>query len=246
MIRINNLCAEFRKIRELGPEDLTVGSRMLELMQLSRAHEEEFDQWSDSLPQSWAYQDIELTHRRAGSTPDSESVVSPIHVYQDIRIAVSRNFYRVAYVVLHETLIEFAGLLGVENWSMSSHIWSFDDLDQPTDVVRSASIIYTTKAEICASTPYCLGEVASQGTLLAEKPGKAAAAYLVLWPLMQTFFSGFSTMEHSEVAGRALDYITRVLGIRRALAPMKPNWIDTCGPMDTASWLRAQAASCSP
>ena len=137
--------------------------------------------WSDSLPQSWTYQDIEPTLREAGSTPDSESVVSPIHVYQDIQIAVTRNFCRVAYVILHETLLELASLLGVENWSTGSDIWSLEDLDQPTDVVRSAGIIYTMKAEICASIPYCLGEVDSEGTLLAETPGKAAAAYLVLW-----------------------------------------------------------------
>lgn len=215
---INQLCAELTALLKLEVQDPTVKARLLDLMQSARTFDLGYERWSQELPAEWQYQDIEPWLGATNRTSSMDSTSRPIHLYQNLWFASSRNYYRLSLIILHIILLQGAKKLGITNWSteMSS------DTAQPIhDAERSMRLIHALKAEICASIPFCVGKIDSHGNLMPNMPGNAVGGYFTLWPLMHMYSCEYSTAQQVRDAAAALEYIGRVLGIKRAIVGLQ-------------------------
>ena len=168
---INQVCSELTGLFRIDLTDSGVRARILQLVQSCRAFHLEYDPSSEGLPQIWKYQDIELLLLKVtGRATLVNSPSKPIHVYQDIWFAATRNFYRLGVIILHETLLKCAAQLETLEWSISDDV---EKLQWRPDVKRSEEVINRTKVGICVSISNCLGDVDSHGNLMPNVPSTA-------------------------------------------------------------------------
>lgn len=187
-------------------------------MQSARTFDLGYERWSQELPIKWQYQDIEPSLGATNQTKSMGSTSRPIHLYQDLWFASARNYYRLSLIILHIILLQGAKKLGITNWSTEIS----PETAQPIrDFERSMRLIHALKAEICASIPFCVGKIDSHGNLMPNMPGNAVGGYFTLWPLLHTYACEYSTAQQVQDAATALEYIGRVLGIKRAIAGLQ-------------------------
>lgn len=236
------MCADLTGLLELEVVDPTDKAKILQLMQSSEALDLEYDGWSESLPQSWKFQEIQPLIRDQTRPTLVHPSSTSIHIYQDVWFAATRNYYRMGVIILHETLLQCARRLKITDWSVKDGLEKQHDA---SNIASSKRIIHNLKAEIGASISYCVGELDSRGISSPNMAGKAVGAYFMLWPLRHICNCEHSTAEQARDAGRALEYIGRVLGIKRALAPweMKKR---TSSPLVMSSPSEEQNRSRSP
>lgn len=81
---------------------------------------------------------------------------------------------------------------------------------------RSIEIIEPISSELCASNPFHLEKLDSNGRNSSSKAQQVAGACALIWPLETIAKCRYDSEEHRIVASATLEEIGHVIGVRQA------------------------------
>lgn len=173
----------------------------------------QYQQWSDYGPGSYQHKVLYVPANLDQRTPDMGSgpVISPSYIYQDLWIAFIWNNYRACRIHLHEVLLHCMDLYTSYSSAQSPGI------DPAVTQEQSREVIKDLLSGICASIPYCLGDIDEAGEPIdKEERRKPLTGWLMMWPLYVARSSCEQGSAVDILIQEKLEYIGDRLGICRA------------------------------
>ena len=129
--------------------------------------------------------------------------------YDDIQVAKVWNQQRSTRIALHEFLLDISGQLQVLH-RIRDHI----DLERLWQ--RSIGVIASMSSGICASIPFHLRRLSTDGNKCLSDAQQVAGACALIWPLETIAKCRYTSDDHRRTARDTLEEIGRVIGIREA------------------------------
>jgi len=169
----------------------------------------EYQEWSDSTVGPWSCRKLS-TSFNMDTLPPMASRNYPCHFYYDIWVAYVWNNHRSFRIHVHEVLLHCITLLRSHPSSVALPI------DLEATCVQSRATISDLVHDICASIPFCLGDINSAGVPAKTERRIPLRGYLLLWPLYVATVSSDTGSAVDVWIREKLGYISNVMGIRRA------------------------------
>lgn len=160
-----------------------------------------YQDWDDSASGIWAYKEI-----RFSSTLNH----APQHIYEGIKMCIVWNRNRSLRIHLHEILLHCCRLIQSHPF-VETLSFDFEGTRR-----QSAEIISQMINNICASTPYCLGLIDSEGKVVRNARPTPKAGFFLVFPLYIAMVSAEDGSETERWIREQLEYISDALGIRIA------------------------------
>jgi hypothetical protein len=135
-----------------------------------------------------------------------------LYIYHDIRVATVWNWYRSFRMHLHEVLLHCITLLHSHPLARSQSIDPKESLEQ------SHSMISDVLSEICASVPFCIGDIDSAGKPAKTERRMPLYGHLVFWVLYVTSASAESGSTQDLWIREKLEYVSNFMRIRKQRA----------------------------
>ncbi|KAF7191492.1 hypothetical protein HII31_06994 [Pseudocercospora fuligena] len=184
------------RLRRLdGPHEIEILAIVGKASMLDR----QLDQWTAELPSDW------LPHSEHASQ-SSEEPESAAEFYDTIFFSKLFNAYRCARIHLHETVLQAFELLPAPP-NKSSH---------QSSTTHSREIVDLMMDGICASIPYHLHKVDSNGKPTAPDARGVIGAHALVWPLSVVLRHATTGSWHRRSALATLQYIAAKSGLRKA------------------------------
>jgi hypothetical protein len=210
-LRTARLCCDAQQLFDSDTQSKWWIIKILELVKEAVLLDQKYQEWSGSLPASWRHRVVRTstTSSTGSSDPGTSRGATPQHVYKDIYVAFTSNNCRGARLHLHEILLRCIALI-------ESHPLA-DSFDSVQIREQSRLVITDMISEICASVPFCLGDINSIGQPPTEGNSRPPlGGYLTLWSLWLAQVSAPEGSETRTWLGGKLEYVSACLGIRAA------------------------------
>lgn len=214
-IKTVRLCAKAKKLFASNEGSRVWALELLQDVKDAILIDMQYEDWVEATTGVWSYRQVRTAPRASmeGYEPDFSCI------YHDRWVAWAWNNSRMCRIHLHQVLLHCITLLEAHSAGEAS-------VDYTSTRQQSASTISSTMADICSSIPFCLGDIDSNGQPIPPGKRMAIGGYLVMLPLFMVSVSAEPDME--AWARQKLEYISNVLGIRRAgdiaKKPRKAPW----------------------
>lgn len=214
-LRLARLCAEAQQLfDETASRNEKWILGLLHVVKEAIIIDIEYQNWTNSTSDPWRYKILRAVLQPSSDRrTDTRSPASPTtstYIYHDIWVAHVWNNYRSSRIHLHEVLLHCIALLQEpKNGEMLS-------IDPEVTRVESEFIIAEALHDICASVPFCMGEIDSIGNVNGSSCRMPLCGYLLIWPLFVANASAKSGSAEDEWIREKLEYISDVMGIGRA------------------------------
>ena len=179
----------------MGPHEI----ELLAIVGKASMLDRQLDQWTSELPPDW------LPHT-SHADQSSEEPETAAEYYDTIFFSKLYNTYRCARIHLHETVLQALELLPAPP-NKPSH---------QSSTTHSREIINLMMDGICASIPYHLHKVDSNGKPTAPDARGVIGAHALVWPLSVVLRHAETSSWHRRSALTTLQYVAAKSGLRKA------------------------------
>jgi hypothetical protein len=174
----------------------------------------QYQDWRNSASGLWKYRLLRTASNPASciwnNMSPTKTQTALLYIYHDIWVATVWNWYRSCRMHLHEVLLHCMTLLHSHPPARAQSIDPKETLEQ------SHSIISDMLSEICASVPFCIGDIDSAGKPAKIERRMPLYGYLLVWPLFVASASAESGSTQDLWIREKLEYVSNVMGIRKA------------------------------
>jgi hypothetical protein len=161
----------------------------------------------------WIYEDVgKIPGMQVDNSKGDGKPPQAVHLYRDLWMACMWNMYRTGRISLQQTLLECADFLDITEWPRGE----LDPQPHSCTYARSMAIIDEMAHDVCASTPFILGEVDSEGRIMPQSARKAVGGYLLMYPLFIVKNCPYVSPTRVAHVQRALQIVGHVLGLKQA------------------------------
>ena len=219
LLRVAELRAEINHCLGFYPRAPEYFQKVLDLMRRAQSMEGEFQDWVESIPDSWRVKTVAwVDNVPGGDITKADVCPGKVDTYRDIFIAAMWNHSRVSRLFLAGLVVRCAA-------------WICSPVDYRTtpEYATSARIGVDMVSDIIAAVPYLLGwRVEQDGQLKAgdlstftsgkdnSTSAKALGGFFLTWPLMCAVCSDYATDSQRQWIRGRMNLIGDVMGINQA------------------------------
>ncbi|CEJ86562.1 hypothetical protein VHEMI04141 [[Torrubiella] hemipterigena] len=206
-VRILSFCFQISRLGKMIQEALAGATAreqdgtvlLIMLLEDGMNLEKRMADWHRLLDERW--------ERKTSASKTMDGVL--LDYYSDIQVAKTWNHWRVARIVLHDSLLDAISSLQL---SARGFQGSLDILQ-----ANSSAIITRMVSEISASIPYHLQQVDEKGRATTQTSQRVLGGRALMWPLKMVLQCKWSAPFYKQEAMETLQFISDVLGIKQAI-----------------------------
>ena len=205
-LRAVDLCAKAQILFESdAQEDEWLVLQLLQLVKYLVVLDLEYQAWSDAKTGIWRHRIARTTSEKTPSTHDQ---IFPKYVYHDIYVACVWNNYRFFRIHFNEVLLHCVELLQAHPTAQTAAV------DFEAIIKQSKSVIREMILDICASLPFSLGIIDSNGKPTKGDKRMPLCGYMSVWPAYVAMVSAEPDSPTKNFLREKLEYISAALGVR--------------------------------
>jgi hypothetical protein len=219
LLRVAELRAEINHCLAAYPRTPEYFQKVLDLMRRAQGMEQEFHDWTNSIPEAWQVKTAAwVDNVPGGDITKADVCPGKVDMYQDIFIAAMWNHSRISRLFLAGMVVRCAA-------------WVCSPVDYRTtpEYATSARIGVDMVIDIIASVPFLLGwRVDQDGQLKAGDlsgftsgqdditSSKALGGFFLTWPLFCAVCSDYATDSQRQWIKGRMNLISDVMGMNQA------------------------------
>jgi hypothetical protein len=227
LLRVAELRAEINRCLASYPRTPEYFQKVLDLMRRAQGMEQEFHDWTNSIPDAWQVKTVAwVDNVPGGDITKADVCPGKVDMYQDIFIAAMWNHSRISRLFLAGMVVRCAA-------------WVCSPVDYRTtpEYATSARVGVDMVTDIIASVPFLLGwRVDEHGHLKSGDlsgftsgqeditSSKALGGFFLTWPLFCAVCSDYATDSQRQWIKGRMNLISDVMGMNQAktIGSVKP------------------------